>query len=62
MSNYVYIEIINKDTKEVVKRIDVSNKAAGTMTRIEAGVNINLNHDRFLTDIAWYDHKQEQKG
>jgi hypothetical protein len=49
MKKYVYLEIVEYGTDEVVKRMDVTNKSERLIERIERGVNINLNHNEFFT-------------
>lgn len=46
---FKYLEIIKTDTKEVVKRIDVTDKSERTIERTEMGMNINLNHAEYYT-------------
>jgi hypothetical protein len=48
---FKYIEIIKMDNKEVVKRSDVSDKSDRSIERIEMGMNINLNHKEYMTNI-----------
>ena len=44
-----YIAVISYDTEEVVKKIDVTGKSESQIDRIENGLNINLNHNKFYT-------------
>lgn len=44
-----YIEIIDKSTKEVVKRLDVTGKSDRSIDRCEMGMNINLNSEKYYT-------------
>lgn len=46
---FIYLEIVQKFTKEVVKRLDVSDKGERQRDRIEMGMNINLNHKDYFT-------------
>lgn len=48
---YKYIEIIELDTDKVVKRIDVTGRGERSIERVEDGININLNHDEFITQL-----------
>lgn len=48
---YKYIEIYNKQSKLVVKRVDVSKKPEKQIENAENGMNINLNHLSFATRI-----------
>lgn len=49
MTNF-YVEIVDDETEEVVKRMGPHTER--TADRIEDGVNINLNHERFFTRIV----------
>jgi len=44
-----YIEIIKFETKEVVKRMDITGKGEVQIDKIDDGLNINLNHEEFYT-------------
>lgn len=46
-----YIEIYNKLTDLVVKRVDVTGKSEKQIDTAESGMNINLNHQSFATRI-----------
>lgn len=59
MKEYTYIEIIDDETGEVEKRIDVSGKSARAIDRVEDGVNRNLNHNDYSTRIKTYKTKQQ---
>ena len=48
---FKYIEIIKLDNKEVVKRMDVSDSSERSIDRTEMGMNINLNHKEYMTNI-----------
>ena len=45
---YYYIEIAKKGG-EVIKRLDVTNQGERSRHKIEAGMNINLNHNEYHT-------------
>lgn len=45
------IEVIETDTEEVVREIDVTGKGKRHVAKVEAGVNRNLNHERFHTQV-----------
>jgi len=51
---YKYLEIIDMDTDAVIRRMDVSNKTETQIERIDNGLNINLNHDKYLTVVKEY--------
>ncbi len=42
-----YLEIVNDDTNEVVKRLDVTNQSKRQRELIENGMNRNLNHNDY---------------
>ena len=44
-----YLEITEFSTGNVVKRIDVTGKSERTIDKIDDGLNINLNHDKYYT-------------
>lgn len=44
------VQIIDWETNKVQKEFDPTSK--GRAERIEDGVNINLNHDKFYTKIV----------
>lgn len=44
------IEVVDEATNSVVKAIDCASKRQAD--RIEAGLNINLNHERYFTRIV----------
>lgn len=46
-----YLCIINFQSKKVVKKIDVSDKNSTSIDCIENGMNINLNHDEYYTQV-----------
>jgi hypothetical protein len=43
-----YIEVIQKATKKVVKRMDVSSQSERSIDRIERGMSINMNHAEYF--------------
>lgn len=46
-----YLCIVNFKSKKVVKKLDVSDKSTNSIDRIENGMNINLNHDEYYTQV-----------
>lgn len=46
------IEIVAYGTDEVVKTIDCPGKSERQVDKIDRGVNINLDHERFYTRIV----------
>lgn len=44
---YKYLEIVEDDTNEVVKRIGVSNGNDKQIEKIKRGMSINLNHSKY---------------
>ena len=46
---FKYIEVKTYDDGGVVNRLDVSGKTDRSVDTIEAGMNINLNHDQYYT-------------
>jgi hypothetical protein len=51
-TTFKYIEVKTFKTAEVVKRLDVSGKSEKSIDRIDDGLNINLNHEKFYTSIT----------
>ncbi len=49
-SNFIYIEVKTFEDDTVVMRLDVSNESERGITRIENGLNINLNHSEYYTE------------
>ncbi len=49
MTNY-FVEIVNYDTEEVVKRIECGSERRAD--KVDDGVNINLNHEDYFTRIV----------
>lgn len=47
-----YIEIVEDQTEEVVKRIDVTNQSERNRERLERGMSINLNHNEFTIRVV----------
>lgn len=54
-----YIEIRKIDTDEVVKRVDVTDRSERSIERVEDGMNINLNHAEYYTEIKEYESEPE---
>lgn len=52
-----YIEIVNTSSNVVVKRIDVTGSGERSIGRVEDGVNINLNHNNYFTQVKDYDQE-----
>lgn len=51
MKEYKYIEIVDMDTMEVVKRMDVSNKSENTIEKIERGLLRQIRTGDFFTKL-----------
>ena len=49
MSNWI-VQIVELETDDVVKEIDCGDERRAE--RVERGVRINLNHDRFFTKVV----------
>ena len=45
-----FVEIVSKKTKEVEHRIEC--KSEHNAEKVERGVNINLNHDKYVTRVV----------
>jgi len=45
------IQIVEYKTSSVVKEIDVTGKLERQIEKIDSGININLNHEKFFTRI-----------
>lgn len=43
------IEVVSYETGEVVKALDCAGKSESAVDRIERGMNVNLDHERFYT-------------
>lgn len=54
---YKYLEIINRETKDVSRRMDVSLHNWSRVEKIEDGVEINLDHDKYYV----YTFSSEEK-
>lgn len=52
MSEKRVVEIVEYATNEVVKRVDVSEQGRRNAERVEAGMNRNLDHERFFTRMV----------
>lgn len=46
------IEIVEYATDKVVKTIDCHDKSERQVEKVDDGVNINLDHDRFYTRMV----------
>ncbi len=46
------IEIVETDTGLVVKEIDVTAKSDRQREKVDDGLQINLNHDRYFTRLV----------
>lgn len=57
-----YIEIRRHDNDEVIHRVDVTGKSDRSVERIDDGMNINLNHSEYYTNIAEYEGEQVLNG
>lgn len=57
---YKYLEIKSRGTHEVILRIDVTNKSERSIEKAEEGMNINLNHEGFFTNIEESETKLEE--
>lgn len=55
---FQYIEIVSFKNKEVVKRIDVTEKNEKQIERLEYAININLNHQNYFTTVSKYETEQ----
>lgn len=55
---YQYIEVVKYYGQEVVMRMDVTGKPERQIERIEAGININLNHKDYYTTVSDYETEQ----
>jgi hypothetical protein len=43
------------DDKIIVKKIDVTGKSERQIERVDDGININLNHTDFYTELIYED-------
>ncbi len=48
---FTYLEIREYESREVVKRLDVSNQSQHSIDRIDNGMNRNLNYEKFYTFV-----------
>lgn len=53
-----YIEIRRHDNDEVIHRVDVTGRSDRSIERVDDGMNINLNHSEYYTNIAEYEGEQ----
>jgi hypothetical protein len=44
---FKYLEIVEDSTNKVIKRVDISKHSEKSASKVEVGMNINLNHDEF---------------
>ena len=56
---YKYLEIVEDSTNEVACRMDITNCSERQIERLENGVHINMNHDKFHTREMEYEEKQD---
>lgn len=56
---YKYIEVKDRESEEVIKRLDVTDVLAWKLERIESGIEINMNHDKYYISIANVENKLE---
>ena len=47
-----YINVVDCETNEIVKQVDVTGKSERSIGKIEDGLNINLNHNKYYTVIV----------
>lgn len=43
------IDVVDCETDEVVSRVNVAGKSERMIDRVEAGMAINMNHERYFT-------------
>ncbi len=58
---FVYVEVVSFDTDKVVNRIDVTKNSERSRERVENGLNINLNHDKYFTRIQTYSESKPKE-
>ena len=58
MTKFGYIEIREYVTDIPIHRLDVTNKGTSSIEKIENGMNINLNHDKYYTCFVTTDKEQ----
>lgn len=52
-----YLVIKDYETNNIVEKIDITGKSNRAIEKIESGMNINLNHVAFYTEVTsegWY--------
>lgn len=59
---FKYLEIVKKETNEIVKRMDITNQSERQIERIEMGVLMNLNVKEYHIKIATSETKLERIG
>ena len=55
----IYVQIINKETKAIVKQIACSSESLAD--RVYYGASINLNHDEYFLSVTNEDHQRFNK-
>ena len=53
---FTYVEVVRRVDGNVIHRVYVQS---GRTDRVEDGMNINLNHDDYYTQVAYYESAQE---
>lgn len=56
---YTYLEIIQYNSGNVIKRMDLSGKTDNEIDKIDSGLNINLNHNEYYTLVFGSESKKE---
>lgn len=52
MTDTKFIVIVETESLKEIHRVDVSGKSLSAIERIENGMNINLNHSKYHTEIT----------
>ena len=47
----VAIDVVSYETGEVVKSVDVRGKAERTVDKVDRGMQINLDHEKYFTVV-----------
>ena len=55
---FTYVEVVESSTGKVIKRIYVGGKTDRAIDRVEDGLNINLNHDLYYSQVTTYESAQ----
>lgn len=58
MKTFAYVEIVNLENQQIEKRIDVSGRSSSYTAKVERGVLINLNREKFYVTTAFYSTEQ----